>query len=83
MENKDEEPIIVKKQRPKRNISKKKKGKTGKNGEKSTTQLFLTELISALALIAGGMALAYYAEDISAYVGEKVQEMADSVFGNE
>lgn len=82
MEKREEEPLIVKKNRPKRRIAEKKQKTSTKPGEKTPTSIFISELISALALIGGGVLLAHYAEDISAYVGDKVQEFADSVFSD-
>ncbi len=41
---------------------------------------YIIEISSALALIAFGCVLYYYADDIGAWFGSKVQEAADYIF---
>ena len=43
--------------------------------------LYLKEIAGALALIGFGCALYYYADDISQWFGNMVQEAFNSVFG--
>ena len=58
--------------------------KKEKEPEMTTMQfiwLYLKEIAGALALIGFGCALYYYADDISQWFGNMVQEAFNSVFG--
>ncbi|MBQ3526415.1 MAG: hypothetical protein IJA63_09075 [Akkermansia sp.] len=59
--------------------------KKRKKEEESTTikdlGAYIKEIASALALIAFGCALYYYADDISAWFGDLVQSAFNSIFG--
>lgn len=58
--------------------------KKEKEPEMTTMQfiwLYLKEIAGALALIAFGLALYAYADDIGAWFGNMVQEAFNSVFG--
>lgn len=57
--------------------------KKKKEEEMSTLQFvgyYIKEILSAFLLIGFGLALYAYADDISAWFGNKVQEAADYVF---
>lgn len=57
--------------------------KKTKEAEMTTMQVigyYIKEITGALALIAFGCALYYYADDIGAWFGSKVQEAADYIF---
>lgn len=41
---------------------------------------YIKEIIGAVILIGGGLALDYYAEDISGWFGELIQKAIDSLF---
>ncbi len=45
-----------------------------------TLGYFIKEILGAFALIGFGLALYAYADDISAWFGDKVQEAADYIF---